>query len=161
MLTPGKNLPAADVVYTPRTLAKDIIDNFNPSGVILDPCKGDGAFYDQLPEPKYWAELQEGVDFLKWTKKVDWIISNPPWSKMRVFLNHSYMIADNVVFLSTMTHFCTKARLRDAQKYGFGLKEFYQVATPKQNWPQSGFQLGAMHLQRGYSGPLHLTGVSG
>ena len=35
---------------------------------------------------------------------------------------------------------------------GFGVKEFYCVDTPKKPWPQLGFQLAAVHTQRGYTG---------
>ena len=29
-----------DVVFTPDWVAKDIVDYFKPTGIILDPCKG-------------------------------------------------------------------------------------------------------------------------
>jgi hypothetical protein len=38
----------ADIVYTPEYVTKDIIQRLNPKGMILDPCKGEGAFYDHL-----------------------------------------------------------------------------------------------------------------
>ena len=34
---------------TPEYLAKEIIEHFNPSGIILDPSRGTGAFYDNFP----------------------------------------------------------------------------------------------------------------
>ena len=34
---------------TPDYLAKEIIEHFNPSGKILDPSRGEGAFYDNFP----------------------------------------------------------------------------------------------------------------
>ncbi len=33
-----------DCVQTPKKLAKDIVKHFNPTGNILEPCKGDGNF---------------------------------------------------------------------------------------------------------------------
>ena len=42
----GKN----DKVMTPPKIAKQIIDLYNVSGIILDPCKGEGAFYDNYPQ---------------------------------------------------------------------------------------------------------------
>ena len=69
-------------------------------------------------------------------------------------------IADNIVFLITVNHVFTKARVRDVQQAGFGLKEILLCDTPKNNdWPQSGFQLGAIHYQRGYSGYIQLTNL--
>ena len=78
---PPKNTPEKDLVMTPEYLAKDIIEHFKPSGIILDPCRGQGAFYDNFnTETKDWCELDEGKDFLTYNKKVDWIITNPPFN---------------------------------------------------------------------------------
>ena len=35
---PPKNTPDKDIVMTPDYLAKDIIQHFQPTGLILDPC---------------------------------------------------------------------------------------------------------------------------
>lgn len=42
----------ADIVYTPRNISSGIVEFLNPSGYCLDPCRGDGAFYDYLPRNK-------------------------------------------------------------------------------------------------------------
>jgi hypothetical protein len=162
-LTPSRNAPLADIVMTPRALAIDIIDHFRPSGSLLDPCAGDGAFYDNYPDgcASAYCEIAEGLDFFNYSDHVDWIVTNPPWSKMRSFLNHAYVCADNIVYLSTMTHFVTKARLREMRTAGFGIVEFYCIETPKVDWPQSGFQLCAAHIQRGHVGPVLINGRVG
>jgi hypothetical protein len=55
---PPKNTPEKDIVMTPEWLAIEIIDHFSPSGIILDPCRGEGAFYDNFnTETKEWCEL--------------------------------------------------------------------------------------------------------
>jgi len=41
---PPKNTPDKDIVMTPEYLAKDIIQHYEPKGLILDPCRGTGAF---------------------------------------------------------------------------------------------------------------------
>ena len=46
---PPKNTPDKDIVMTPEYLAKDIIQHYEPKGLILDPCRGTGAFYDNYP----------------------------------------------------------------------------------------------------------------
>jgi hypothetical protein len=56
-------------------------------------------------------------------------------------------VADHVVFLITINHVWTRARLRDMQEAGFQLKEICPVAMPKE-FPQLGFQLGAIYLAR-------------
>lgn len=58
--------------------------------------------------------------------------------------------------LFTINHLWTRARLGDVKAAGFGLKELVLVDTPK-NFPPSGFQLGAVHLHRGWTGPVTLT----
>ena len=154
------NYESNDVVYTPRPLAKCIIDHFNPCGIVLDPCMGDGAFYDQfsdLPfDRKEWCEISKGKDFFKYEKSVDWIVSNPPYSLFRKFLLHSMEIADNIVYLITVNHCWTKARIRDLREHNFGIKEIFCVETPK-NFPPSGFQYGAVHFQRGWAGNIKLS----
>lgn len=162
-LSPSKNAPEHDIVYTPRPLAKAIIDHFSMSGVVLDPSSGDGAFFDQLPSTvdKKWCEIDRGVDFFEYKEKVDWIITNPPWSKIKEFLKHGVSISDNIVFLVTINHFMTKARMRLLTEAEFGFKEIYGVETPKLPWPQSGFQLAAVHVQRGWKDGTNFTGRFG
>ena len=154
-LNPNKNTPDKDIVYTPSNLALDIISHYNPRGRILDPCRGDGAFSNQIPDC-LWCEIEQGRNFLDWTDKVDWIISNPPWSKMREFLEHGMRVSDNIVYLTSINHYTTKRRIRDMREAGFSIKEFYCIPTPK-CFPQSGFQLGAIHTQRGYTGNIILS----
>lgn len=152
-LNPNKNKPIQDIVYTPVDLAIDIIEHYQPSGRILDPSSGDGVFYDNFPGQTIdWCEIESGRDFFDYTDKCDWIITNPPWSMMRRFLIHGMEISDNIVYLTSINHYTTKARLRDMHEHGFGIKEFYCFDTPK-CFPQSGFQLAAVHTQRGWSGP--------
>lgn len=60
----------------------------------------------------------------------------------------------------TINHAWTKARLRIARENGFGLRALILVDTPR-SFPQSGFQLGAVHYEKGWSGPVDLVDVSG
>lgn len=148
-----------DRVMTPRPLAKAIIDHFDPKGAILDPCRGTGAFYDQLPiSSREWCELDEGRDFLTHPlKHYDWTITNPPWSLIRPFLRRAMEVSDNVVFLCLVNAFFMRARLRDMDEADFGIREILFVDTPPKPWPQTGFQLGAVHVQRGYHGAVTLS----
>ena len=86
---------------TPDLLATQIINHFNPTGTILDTCRGEWAYYNNYPKDckKDWCELDEGRNFFNFEGKVDWIITNPPWSKIRQFIEYSTKIADNVVYL--------------------------------------------------------------
>ena len=155
---PPKNTPEKDIVMTPEWLSKEIIEHFSPTGIILDPSRGEGSFYNNFnTETKDWCELGEGVDFLTYNKKVDWIITNPPWSKMQQFLAHGMKVSDNIVYLTTINHYTTKKRIRDMRENNFAIKEIYCVPTPKNPWPQLGFQLGAIHTQRGYFGLITMS----
>ena len=49
ILVPRKNAPEKDMVMTPEPSAIDVINHFSPTGKILDPCRGEGAFYNNFP----------------------------------------------------------------------------------------------------------------
>lgn len=154
---PPKNTPDKDIVMTPEYLAKDIITHYKPTGRVLDPCRGTGAFYDNLPGEKDWCELAEGKDFLQYGERCDWIITNPPWSKMQQFLAHGMEIADHIVYLTTINHYTTKRRIRDMREHGFAIREIYCVDTPSKPWPQLGFQLAAVYTCRGWEGGIQMS----
>ena len=156
---PNRDYVSNDEIQTPLYLAEKLIEHFQPSGKILEPCKGDGNILSYLPEDTLWCEINEGRDFLDWDKPVDWIITNPPWSKIRVFLNHSMTIANDIVFLMTVNHVWTKARIRDIHATGFGIKEISLADMPK-SFPQSGFQLGAIHISKGWLGRITLSSLA-
>lgn len=161
---PNRDYNSNDVVMTPKSLAYEIDKHFNPIGKILEPCCGDGVFIDVIHERQTgihvdWCEINKGRDFFDYDEKVDWIITNPPWSKIRPFLQHSMEVADNIVFLVTVNHLWTKARIRDIREAGFGIKEIMLIDMPKE-FPQSGFQLGAIHLQRDWKGDIKLHDVN-
>lgn len=68
---------------TPRKCAADLIAlvPFVAGDRVLEPFKGEGAFYDQLPDTvqKDWCEITQGRDYKDYDKEFDWVISNPPF----------------------------------------------------------------------------------
>lgn len=156
---PNRNYRSNDEIQTPRQLAKALVRKLAPVGRILEPCAGEGAFLDEMPGAS-WCEILQGRDFLSWSAKVDWIVTNPPWSRIRTFLQKSFEIADNVAFLMTVNHAWTKARLRDASNACFGIRRIIIFETPR-SFPQSGFQLGMVVYQRGWSGAIQLEELPG
>jgi hypothetical protein len=141
-----------DRVYTPESLAKKIVSYYNPYGKkCLDPCRGKGAFYNAfqgLGINSDWCEIDEGKDFFQYDEKVDWIITNFPWSLHRKCINHSMKISDNIVSLVTLNHLLAlKARLKDVRNAGFFIREIITMPTPKE-FPASGFQLGTILLNK-------------
>lgn len=149
-----------DRVYTPPDLASGIVKHFNPSGHCCDPCYGRGAFYDAMRDRVASIrgfEIDDGMDFLATHRaegSYEWIITNPPWSKMRAFLNKSMEVSHNVVFLCLVNAFFMRARQTDMRSMHFGMKEILFVPTPPKPWPQTGFSLGAVYIQYGYNGPV-------
>ena len=157
---PNRNYVSNDEVQTPPELARRLVKHFRPRGRILEPCRGDGNLLAALPRRTAWCEIKAGRDFFAWDRKVDWIITNPPWSEIRLFLQHAMRYSDHVVFLLTINHVWTRARVRDIRNAGFGIREIVLVDMPA-SFPQSGFQLGAVYVARGWKGKITLTDFTG
>ena len=148
---------ANDVVMTNRVTAQKIIEHYRPTGICLDPCAGDNAFYDFLPNPKIRCEIREGIDFFDFDNKVDWIITNPPYSIYDNFLEHAFAVADNVVFLVPISKAFKSDKIeRLVDTYG-GLAEIIYLGTGRQNGFPFGFVVGCLHYKRGYVGDIAVT----
>ncbi len=150
-----------DRIYTPRLLAQSIVEHFAPSGSLLEPCKGEGAFVKAMAGygAVFACEIDEGTDFFDFASRVDWVITNPPWSQFRAFLRHAMSLADNVVFLALMNAWFMRARVQDVRNAGFGYVESLLLPTPPKPWPQTGFQLAAVHIRKSHTGPMKITHV--
>lgn len=167
---PKSDYVSNDKVMTPRPLARAIVEHFSPQGAVLEPCCGDGSFVEAVKnkfdrnhcgwmrETLHTCEIDAGRDFFDWNDPVDWIITNPPWSQIRQFLLHGMQVSSNIVFLMTVNHAWTKARLRDVRDLGFGIREIAICDTPKE-FPASGFQLGAVHYQHGWAGDIKFSEI--
>ena len=148
---------------TPNHLALQVVGHFLPqiSGRILEPCAGNGAFLRAFSAhgltDVIFLELTRDTNFFDFNEKIDWIMANPPWSKAREFAKHAYTLAHDIVWLINVGHFLGfRARLRNCREAGFGVKEALLCDTPKAEtgWPQSGFQLGALHFRKGWTGGM-------
>ena len=164
------DLKPNDMVMTPRHIAKQMIDFYTHdlvrlwgptvSGisqikhdVVLDPCRGDGAFYDQYPDycTKDWCEITEGRDFFDWPYKVDWIITNPPYSIFPQFLEKCFEVADNVALLIPLAKLVSSLkRINMVMDYG-GIVSMRIIGASKCGFP-FGFPAAAIHMKRGYDG---------
>lgn len=145
-------LSLGDIVNTPDWVARDMVQWFKPTGKILEPCRGDDAIYRYLPEGSDWCEINMGRDFFQWSKKADWIITNPPFERFIDWHEHGLFIAPNVVYLlPAHLFFRAGSRIENARKKGW-IKHirFYG------NGGDLGFPMGnpviAMHFIRGYLG---------
>ena len=143
---------ANDSVMTFPHIAEAIINHYWPVGKLLEPCKGDGSFYDIMKEPKDWCEISEGKDFLSYNKKVDWIITNPPFSIYDLFLLKSFEIADNIVFLAPLQKvFKSKKMDNHITDYG-GIPEILMLGSGTTLGFPFGFPCGCIYFKRGYTG---------
>lgn len=152
------NQKGNDLIYTPYPLARSIVEHFNPSGLILEPCKGRGSFtkiFERNGLSYNWGEIREGRDFLKFNpkRKYDWIITNPPFSKIKDFLLKSCQLQiPNIVFLIYLTAITTSGKLNILKEYSYIIKEIAFINDQKKiqcyGWKQSGFALTAIHFQK-------------
>lgn len=148
---------ANDRIYTPEETAKTIISKFNLSGKVLDPFKGKGAFYDNYPEgvEKDWCEIDEGKDFFSYKDRVDWIVSNPPYSIFGEVLKHSMELTDNIVYLIPLNKL-TSSFTRVKELYNFGGIPYIYLLSPKAcNFP-FGFCTCAVWIKKGYRGETRI-----
>lgn len=146
-----------DEIYTPVYLSKCIVEYFKPTGRLLEPCSGDGSFLKYMPNAD-WFEINKGKDFFNCTESYDWAITNPPFSKIRKFLQHLYKLkVKNIVFLCPTNHILgLKARLKDMHDNDYQIKEIILIDTPKE-FPQSGFQWSVNYIKKGYKGKIDIT----
>jgi hypothetical protein len=156
MTTPKPQTTAnmADVVYTPDWLAADMVAHFNPTGIVMDPCRGGGAFFDKLPEGALWCEIAQGRDFFFCEREVDWLISNPPYSIFAQWLTHSLKVADNVCYLLPVNKiFSSVPKLNQIRRFG-GIKQIRHYGSGRDCGFPFGFAVAAIHIQRGYKGDI-------
>lgn len=146
-----------DVVFTPAEWARDIVSFFKPSGLCLDPCRGGSAFYDELPTPKLWCEITDGVDFFDMHEKVDWIISNPPYSIFSKWLDHSLGLADHIVYLIPVNKLLSSLqKLHKVYSFG-GIAHIRYYGTGRDAGFPFGFPVGAVYMKRGHGGPVEIS----
>lgn len=148
---------AADTVYTKPETAKWVVDYFKPQGSILEPAAGKNVFYDLFEGEKYRCEISDGTDFLDWDKKVDWIITNPPFSIYDVFLQKAFSVANDVVFFVPIAKAFKSNKIQQMViEYG-GLKEIVYMGGGSKHGFAFGFPVGCLHYQKGYKGDCKVT----
>lgn len=150
----GQGYRTNDKITTPVNIAKQIISllPINPEDVLYDPFRGSGAFYNNYPEhnKKHYSEIDEGLDFFDFNNKVDWIISNPPYSLYTEVMRHSYELAENIVYLIPLSKLVSSmGRIRELKRYG-GIKKLWILPASKCGFP-FGFPACVVWIQKGYN----------
>jgi len=156
---PDRRYASNDEVMTPPELCRAIVEHFRPCGCVLEPCYGSGNFARELESrvsELHGCEIADGTDFFEFHGRTDWIVTNPPYSQFRRFLQHAMEVADNIVFLVTVNHLWTRARVKDIRSSGFGVCELLLIeGEAYELWPaKSGFELCAAYIRHGYTGPI-------
>lgn len=117
----------SDFYETPYSITKKIIESeqFDFSKKVLEPAKGNGAIERVLNnfwEKEKIASYDIEVDFLKETRKFDYIITNPPFSLAREFILTAKKVATKkFCFLLPLSYLHGKNRFDEIycdKKYG-------------------------------------------
>jgi len=115
---------ANDEFFTPLELAKKLIGlvPLKKNDIVLDPAKGSGNFFNNFPN---YTINQTTDDFFDFNKKQNWLITNPPYSKLDEWLEHSCEIATKGFAYLFGLHNLTPRRIEMCEKMGFGITKIY------------------------------------
>lgn len=145
-----------DIVYTPEEVAIDILNWLKPVGRCLDPCKGEGSFFNNMPHGSLWCELREGKDFFDFTDKVDWIIGNPPYSIFENFLRHSFQLANDVCYIVPTNKIFQRLKIMGMINIYGGIYGIRVYGSGSNVGFPFGFSTGAFHFKRNYVGKTEI-----
>lgn len=125
--------------YTKESMVVDLIDilkqdfGFNENHSCVDAGSGHNkVWYKNIPcKEKYECELDDGNDFLKFDKNVDWCIGNPPFHIGWNMTEKAMQIANiGVAFLlnnTAMRSNLEPGRIEKSINYGFYLNRQHIV----------------------------------
>jgi len=117
-----------DCVYTPEPLAiyhiqkvATMYANDLIGSEWLDPFKGGGVYYNNYPwgVVKSWCEIDEGVDFFDYDGSPEFVVSNPPYSKMRRVLDKLFDLSPRVISLLVCQSAVTPPRVALLYEAGY------------------------------------------
>lgn len=131
----------ADICYTKPEMAKYLISliEFKDSDLVMEPCKGKGAFYDNLPNnvKKFYCEINEGKDYLENKEIVDYTLSNPPFVPRKLFWNFMLKAMETtkkeiywLINLSSLNVFTPK-RLNEMKTKNWFINSFHIVGDKR------------------------------
>ena len=118
---------ANDKFYTPKKIVDIMIKmcDIKETDKVLDPCSGEGAFYNNLPKcEKYWCEIDKDKDFFEWNKNVDLMIGNPPYSLWNKWLEHTIKYCDKFCYVFGIMNL-TGNRIKRLEEKGFYITKIH------------------------------------
>ncbi len=129
------------IVMTKPDMARNLIAlvDFKDGDRVIDPCRGDGAFYDNLPDNviKSYCEINENKDYLEHKDKVDITLSNPPFVPRKLFWNFMQVAMDTtdreIYWLINMCslNVFTPKRLLEMKDKNWFINHFHIVADKR------------------------------
>jgi hypothetical protein len=145
----------ADKVYTPEHVVLEVLEILKPyydywdtQQSTLEPFRGEGAFYHKLPLQTQWCEIDEGKDFFDYNDKVDWIITNPPYSIFDKCLDKMLSVADNICIVIPVNKILSSMpRLMDIKRSGKSITHIHYLGSGRQLKFPFGFPVGAVIIQ--------------
>jgi hypothetical protein len=104
-----------DFYPTPEYTIDSLLNVLNLHNNITfhEPCKGNGIIYNKINTPfKSYCELEEGIDYLITDnkEKFDLIITNPPFSLAKEFINKSLNEANSIWYLLRLNFLGSQTR---------------------------------------------------
>ncbi len=120
--------------YTNEQMVKDLIAllPLKENDSVLDAGSGKNkVWFNNLKQySKYECEIEDGCDFYKWDKKIDWVIGNPPFHEGWKFLDKASQITNRgIAFLGNLNFWnsCLPNRFEILKGRGFYLQNIYIV----------------------------------
>ena len=122
--------------YTNEQMVRDLLAITPIEGSVLDAGSGKNkVWFNNLKGEKYECEIENGNDFYKWNKKVNWVVGNPPFHESWKFTEKAIEIAQQGVAwlvnnLALNSHF-TPRRIKLMMDKGFYLNHIRVVADKR------------------------------
>ena len=123
-----------DVFLTPLPLAKLHIDmiEFKENERWLDPCKNSGNYFNQFPnENRDYCEILENKDFFTYSKPVDIIVQNPPYSMLDAWFKKNIELKPRIFSMLIGIANLTARRVELCQQAGYGLTKMKMLKVYK------------------------------
>lgn len=123
----------SDFYETPYSMTRHVMDRLDieKDVSILEPSCGNGAISKVLKDYDFKDitenDISRGQDFLEYNgERVDWIITNPPFSLTQEFIKKGKAVADNILLLLPLSYLHGKKRYDEVYSdETYKLKEIY------------------------------------
>ena len=104
----GQRLNATDFYPTPPWCYENLNIDWSKFSSAHEPCRGDGRIQFFLEEeqgiPCSYSEIMEDKDFFEHTESTDLILSNPPFSIAKEFIDHSLKLSNTCIMLMRINY---------------------------------------------------------